>query len=156
MDHIEFLNKEFYVLARLTEKLSDLERRRTVAIQEIDAMYGPEIQVLRPSLDITEANIRSYLRKHQAAIFGDGDRIETTMGSAIRAVITRVRKARGVLEKLKTLGLGAVKIAESVDWDELEKWPDEQLGAVGTNRVTKVEFNYELKGSHTEAQGAQR
>lgn len=155
MNDLEAVNQMFSIVAGLTDELAGLNQRRMAEIQDVDAVYGPKIQRVKVILDETETELKSYLRKHQAGIFKDGDRVETQMGSAIRAVITRVRKARGVLAKLKALGLGAVKVAESVDWDEIEKWPDEKLEAVGTNRVTKVEFNYELKAGNDSRRDAE-
>jgi DNA repair ATPase RecN len=43
------------------------------------------------------------------------------------------------------LELEAIIIEKKVNWDELEKWPDEKLIACGTERVVKEKIIYELK-----------
>jgi len=53
---------------------------------------------------------------------------------------------RNVLERLEEMGFSeAVRVAKSVDWDVLERWPDEKLNLVGTERVPKETIEYELK-----------
>lgn len=48
---------------------------------------------------------------------------------------------------LEELGyVDGIKIEKSVNWDEIEKWSDERLTAIGTERVTKEEFGYDLRG----------
>ena len=49
-----------------------------------------------------------------------------------------------VLQRLKELAFGqAIRTTESVDKEELHKWPDERLDLVGVRRVTQDQFWYE-------------
>ena len=49
-----------------------------------------------------------------------------------------------VLQRLKDLAfIEAVRTKESVDKEELQKWPDERLDMVGVRRITKDQFWYE-------------
>jgi hypothetical protein len=69
-------------------------------------------------------------------------------GLLILTIETVPHKAGGVLAKLKELGrMDAIKVAESVDWDALVKWNDEQEAEVGIKGKLVETFGYELKGN---------
>jgi len=54
-------------------------------------------------------------------------------------------RVRGMLARLEEIGaVEAIKIVKSVDWDVLDKWTDERLIEVGTERGKKERFAYEI------------
>lgn len=126
-----------------------LEKLRAVAEQEtakVKARFSPMIGQLEARVKELDAAIKKREKRDRAVLFADADRVELRHGTLLYSVERKVKKAKGVLQKLKDLAMkGAVKVAESVDWDELEKWPDEKLLMVGTKRQRVETFSYELK-----------
>ena len=118
-------------------------QKRVAAIAE---EYGGRINTLDGRIGDLEKALYTLARKNKKALFHDGDKLDLAHGILIRELKKRVKHARCVLENLKALGQkDAVRIAESVDWDRLEKWTDEDLERVGTQRVEEERFQYELK-----------
>jgi hypothetical protein len=100
------------------------------------------------NLSRLETELKTLAREHHPDFFGESEscRVELPHGALLFALERRVKRARGVLENLKAEGFTqAVKIAESVDWDLLETWPEERLWLVGTERKTKEVYAYEVK-----------
>ena len=49
------------------------------------------------------------------------------------------------MQLLEQLGYtDGIKIEKRVNWAEIEKWSDEKLAAIGTERIEKEEFGYEI------------
>jgi len=122
----------------------------------LDAEYGREMDALKKKyedmvsiherkLSVLDKALNVLVKRNQAVIFDGNDRVDLSHGALLRSIEERVRRARGVLERLEALGMtGAVKVVKSVDWDQLEKWPDARLMEVGTERVRKEVFSYDV------------
>lgn len=108
-----------------------------------------QIQLAMSEARLTELDeqLRALMRGASEVLFPDGkDREPLANGILIHTVTSMVHKARGLLAKLKDLGRrDAIKVVESVDWDALDKWSDDQLKAVGTRRKPVETFGYEVK-----------
>ena len=135
---------------RLTVELRDLEDEMKRRLAAVRAEYEEPIQKWKAELDRVDKEIKKTAKAHEGDLF-DASQPECWVrlrnGTLIRSVEIRVKRARGVLERLEALGrLDAVKIAKSVDWSKLETWPDAELEAVGTERVERVRYGYDLAG----------
>jgi phage host-nuclease inhibitor protein Gam len=85
-------------------------------------------------------------KTHRAELFDGRDRVDLPHGALLHSWQESVKRSRGVLAELKALGFDdAVRVVETVKWEVLEDWPEEKLVSVGTERVRKETFAYEVK-----------
>lgn len=137
------LLKELYYR---TAQLTDTEAILAEQIALITANYEGRINLLKEEIGQAEKELRKLARKNKKVIFKDRDRVDLDHGALLHQIVTRVKRVKGMLARLKNHRIyTAIKKVESVNWDELEKWSDEKLAGVGTNRTTKELFEYELK-----------
>ncbi|MBN2060730.1 MAG: host-nuclease inhibitor Gam family protein [Deltaproteobacteria bacterium] len=114
-------------------------------IELIKEKYGSKINYWKRIMKDLEKDLVALMKKNSAEIFDGEDRVELKHGSLLFQIEERVKKARGVLEKLEEHGFTeALEISKKVNWDELEKWPVERLALVGTERKRKEVFTHEL------------
>lgn len=115
------------------------------AIVKITRFYAGDIRKAQEEVGSLEGELIALARENKETLFKDTDRVDLQNGALLYSVEKRVKRARGVLEKLQALGyLQAIKVAKSVNWDEVNKWNDEKLAQIGTLRVEKENFAYEL------------
>jgi len=140
------IDKFFEGIKRQKEALSEVETRYTEELEALKAKYYPEIEHRKEALRRLDLELERFAKKHMGELFKETDYVDTGLGRLIYQVKEAVKRARGVLEKLEELGWqDAIIIEKKVNWDELEKWPDEKLIACGTERVVKEKIVYELK-----------
>lgn len=137
------------LLQGIKEMSKVLEETKIEADEEIKAVkekWTAKVQAVKRALSETEEKLEKLLRKHRGFFFADGDYRQLEGGAVYVRIVKAVKKARGVtVELLKALGYtDGVKVEESVNWSEIEKWTDEKLTAIGTERVEKEEFGYDL------------
>lgn len=125
----------------LAAELSLLQAR----VEAVQGEHRDRIAGLRSRLEGAEKGLLSLARARRSAFFADRDRLDLRNGSLFERIEQRVRRARGVLEALERLGPSeAIKIAKSVDWDRVGKLSDEELTALGTERVIEKKYTYEV------------
>jgi len=140
------IDKFFEVIKRQKEALSEVETRYTEELEALKAKYYPEIEQRKEALRRLELELEKFAKKHMGELFKETDYVDTGLGRLIYQVKEAVKRAKGVLEKLEELGWQeAIIIEKKVNWDEVEKWPDEKLIACGTERVVKEKIIYEIK-----------
>ncbi len=134
-------------IGMMSEQIRELCGEAEAELTKLQAEYQEKVRPYEMALKEMEKTLRQIMKKNLGVIFGGRQgRVDLPSGALLYQVVERVKKARGVLEKLKEQGIKeAIKIAESVDWEKLEEWPEERLLLVGTERVQKEEFDYELK-----------
>jgi len=136
------------MLGRVALMLELVERAEKVAEREIEkvrAANQERIASAKAALGEAELELIQYVRKHKAGIFAGGDRNQLPHGVLYLRLQARVKRARAVLENLEKLGrTELIKIAKSVDWDKVDKLPDSDLAAIGTERVRKESIEYEI------------
>jgi len=135
------------MIAMSESRIQEVERDATAAISSIKEEYSKRLKPVQDELGRLQKLLRVHMKQRREILFDGTDRVDLESGALLYKLEQRVKRARGVLEKLEENGFtDAVKIAKSVDWDALEKWPVERLVLVGTERVQKEFFEYELKG----------
>ena len=126
--------------------LAHAQSRAEAQIKWINETYGPQIQTLAGTVENLDKEILARMKANDKLIFGDGDKISIVEGTLFRAPGTKITIPRGALEKIKELGLlEAIKTVESVKRDVVEKWPAEQLAAIGAKSKPHTEYKYEVK-----------
>lgn len=137
-----------WILAQIREfkkRASEIEQEATEEMNRVKAKYETELNILQDSIKGMEKRLKDLCRKEKAFLFEQTDRVDLKHGALLYHAQWRVKRARGVLKRLKELGLtDAIKVVESVRWDVLEKWSDEKLFVCGTEKVLKEDFSYEL------------
>lgn len=128
--------------------VADIEARHEADLEALKKRHAVYAKVEKDALAKAEKALTAFAKANKIEIFGDSDRCDVPHGAVVRAVVKWVVKAKKVTpEALEKAGYAeAVKIAKSVDWDQLEKWPDEKLIAVGTERKSKEEISWEVAG----------
>lgn len=129
-----------------------LERAAITANAEMDAIkkrYVIQMDEWAQNIARLEKELERLVVAENKVIMAGADRADFSHGSVMLKVERRVKQIKGMLEKLKAAGIReAVKVVkESVDWDVVEKLPDATLAELGTERVQKNHFNYELAGA---------
>jgi len=137
------------LLKRLGETegvLKNLLRRYEAEAAAVRRKYDAPVQAARESKADLERELENLVKKHKAEFFAtDDDRVDLRHGALLYRIERKVRRVRGMLETLESLGItGPIKIAKSVDWDKLETWPEPELERVGTKRVAKEKIEYEV------------
>ena len=126
------------------DKLSaQMEAERVV----IADRYKMPIAQAIGSLAGLEVDLEVLVKQNREELLHGKDRAEFLHGSVMLKIEKRVKRIRTMLNKLKAAAMkSAIKVAESVDWDVVDKFDDATLKKLGTKRVPKDIFSYEIKG----------
>jgi len=146
MEPIKQADRYLAEIAASKKKVEEIQSLWEAAIKELEKQYGQRLQAEKQKIRELEKNLIKLVKTNVRVIFEKSDKRELKHGVLFFEVINKVKRARSVtVEKLKELGyLDGIKVIEKVNWEVLEKWPDEKLIAVGTERVKKEEVKYEV------------
>ncbi len=146
MDVLREIDEKLEELNEAKEEFEKLNREAQAEIERVKAAYSPRLSQLDERIKSLDESIKKILKDNKLKLFKDTDALEFEHGSVFYRVKMAVHRARGVLEKLRELGLKeAIKVVEHVRWDVIEGWDDEKLEMIGTRRKKKESFEYELK-----------
>lgn len=127
------------------QALQDIEAQYREELEEVKNKYYKHIEGIKQEIKTAETELEKLALKHKYELFR-GDIAELENGRLILQIKQAVKRVRGMLERLESLGwTEAIIIEKKVNWDEIEKWTDERLIAAGTERVIKETVVYELK-----------
>jgi phage host-nuclease inhibitor protein Gam len=117
-------------------------------LEVLKEFYAVQIEPIKNTLAILEADLEAFSKANKGELFATEDaRVDFQNGSLIYTVEKRVKRIRDMLDRLEAARRHElIKIAKSVDWDQVEKLEDADLAALGTKRMKKERFAYELKG----------
>ncbi len=137
------------LLAEIKKLKSDYEKLKDECndeIQKIKEKYSEKLAELKSNLMEHDKEIKKLLKKYRRDFFADTDRKQLKNGLVWWRIKQAVKKARNVtVQLLEQLGYtDGIKIEKRVNWAEIEKWSDEKLAAIGTERTEKEEFGYEI------------
>lgn len=136
------------LLVRIKEKkqkLEDIQRMYMEELESLQKRYGKSIEDIKEGIRKDEQELQKLALRYKNEVFV-GDIAELQNGRLIYQVKVAVKRIRGMLERLEQLGwTEAIIIEKKVNWAEIEKWTDERLIALGTERVVKETVSYELK-----------
>lgn len=129
--------------------IRNAEHKANMDMERIKTTYAHTIELWKKNVVKLEKALEKLVKDHAEAVLKGSDRADFKSGSVMLKMERRVTKIKGMLEKLKSEGLTqAVKVAkEVVDWDVVEKFDDDTLAKLGTERLDKACFSYELKDS---------
>lgn len=117
------------------------------ALADLTDRYEAHLKPLRYDLAADEKALISLMKKEKRLFFADGiGTVRLENGSLIYNKTDKVSIPHGALASCKSQGFNEViKIAESLDRDAIEKWPDAKLILIGAERKPKEEFSYDLR-----------
>lgn len=132
-------------IADIQVELAEIGAASKAEMDQVKAKWKAEANQCKERLKAVEKDLVKLSKTHRATLFAAGDRLDLQHGALLHQVEMRVRRAKSVtVELLKGLGFAdGVKVSESVNWDAIEKWPDEKLVAIGTERKERETFEYE-------------
>jgi len=141
------IDKKLAKIKKLKNQAEEIKAESDKEIKSIKTKYSKKLQAIKSEIDELDKEIKSLMKRKRAEIFAGGDSAEVQNGKLYYMVRQVVRKARNVtVSLLKNLGYAdGIRIEEYVDWEKIEKWPDERLAAIGTERVVKEEYKYEIR-----------
>ena len=140
------------LLGRIREAAQELlveQGRANAALESMAATWGERLKPLQERITTLDKDLKALEKAERQAFFGVSEscRVELPQGALLFQVSRHVKKAKGVLAELERQGLEeGLKRVVTVDWDALEAWPNEKLIMVGTERVKKEIYSYEVKG----------
>jgi phage host-nuclease inhibitor protein Gam len=146
-EKLQLIEQELEEIKDLKNSIEELKNIADDEVSKVKKKYSGRIQKLMEELNEKDRKIKKYMKTYKSEIFGDAEIVDLRNGRIFQRVLNVVRKARNVtVDALKKLGYyDGIRIEEYVDWDSIEKWPDERLEAIGTERKEKEEYSYELK-----------
>lgn len=128
-----------------TQSMEILRAEVANEIETVKVRHAGDIHSLKEQIEKIEKELKKFEKSEREVFFDRVDRVDLPNGALLFAVNKAVKRARCVLANLQKLAMkDAIKVEESVDWDTLEKWPDEKLLMVGTERKREEVFSYEL------------
>lgn len=146
MDVLHEIDEKLKELKEAKEEFEKLKREAQAEIERVKAAYSPRLSQLDERIKSLDESIKKLLKSNKSKLFKGSDMLELNHGSVFYRVRIVVHRARGVLDRLRELGLKeAIKVVEHVRWDVIEGWDDEKLELIGTRRKKKESFEYELK-----------
>lgn len=145
---LEEVEAYLYDIDSLNDSLAVKKSEYDEELKRLKERYQKDFDAIRVKIDEREKALKKLLSSKRSLIFDKGDFVHLKNGSVWYRIRSLVKRARGVtVLLLEELGyVDGIKIEKSVNWDEIEKWSDERLTAIGTERVTKEEFGYDLRG----------
>lgn len=134
-------------IGQVQRAAAGLEREMEEELTRLREQWRARLQPLVARQTDLDQRIKELAKAHKEEFFtGESARLDLKHGALLYELRRRVKRARGVLERLEAEGyLEAIKIAKSVDWERLETWPEERLWLVGTERVAREYFGYEVR-----------
>ena len=140
VDHsLDMIGFNRAVIDRLTANFNE-------EVSRLKAKYDQEFAPIKSDLVRDEKILLALMAVNKAVLFDGTDIVRLSNGSLIHSVADKVSIPRDALARCKELGFAeVVKIAESLDREAVEKWPDERLILIGAERKQKEEFSYDLK-----------
>jgi len=122
----------------------------TLEVTAVTQKYAALQSEFSAAIKLHEKALERLVRKHRDVILAGKELARLPGGSVMLRLEKRVKRIKGMLERLREAGLqAAIKYAKAfVDWDLVEKFPDEDLERLGTERVEKEKFSYEIRRPH--------
>lgn len=127
--------------------IAQLKGEYQIRVDRIKKQYEGEVAEGKAELARLEKKIRAFSKKYKNKLFADQDsRTELNAGALLYTVQERVKQAKGMLDTLEKCGREElIKTIKRVNWDAFEPLDDDELESLGTCRVKKEIFEYELK-----------
>lgn len=133
-------------IGSLGTMLDNLEGMAEANMKKIRDEFSPQLEDLKKKISSREKALMSLAKRHKQKLFEDRDRIDLEHGALLFSEEKKVKRIKGFLARLEVWGQGqeAIKTIKSVDWDVVEKWAESDLAELGTARVKKEVYAYEL------------
>ena len=147
---IEYKNKmDGYLneIKLLSADLNRLESSMKKEMQAVTDIYQPSIDGMKAALTQKEKALKSCVRSARGALFSETDTLRLKNGVVMLKTARWItRRSKNVLGNLLRMGLRQfVRENPQVDWDALETASDDLLNRIGTERVNRIDIQWEVK-----------
>lgn len=130
----------------LSAKLAGINNAMNREFDAVRAKYSIEIDTTESLIRDYEDGLEALVKDRRGEILFGEDRADLHHGAVMLKIETRVKRVRKMLDRLKEENLTqAIKINESVDWDVIDRFDDDTIARIGSDRVNIERFSYELK-----------
>ncbi len=150
-------------LAADRHRMAALQAKLTEDIEMIRSYYKGHIDQIAADIDADEKALKQLVKSRKKDLFdmsADSDKLTLPSGAAIIRSVTRrakrIKKAV-MLSALKAANkTGAIRVAESVNWDEIDSWSDDEMAAVGTAPKRSENFEFDVENVVVKKDTAQK
>jgi len=133
-------------IGQLQKGLADVNADAERDMAAVRERYAPSAAVFDRQIKALEARLKKLVRAQKAPLMGGADRVDLPNGAVLFAVERRVKRVKGMLERLKRRGFDfCIRTAESVNWAAVEELSDDALEGLGTEWVDRERFSYEIR-----------
>jgi phage host-nuclease inhibitor protein Gam len=146
-------------LLQVRSRLAGLQAEAAQDLARTKELYAGRLGYLKVQAVSLDKKLKALAKRHKAELFtGPGSQVSLPHVVLTFDVETHVKKVAGVLEALEELALlelvgapgyegfaEAIRTEKNVRWEILEKWGEARLLLVGTERLEKEVFSYELQ-----------
>ena len=147
-------------LLDLRAALGVIQAEAVLRLGKVKEFYSGRLKPLKDQAVSLDKKIKGLAKKERTMFFRQaGDQVTLPHVILTFDVDEHVKQAEGVLANLEELAVmelagapgyegfaEAIRIEKSVRYEILEKWNEARLLMVGTDRVSKEVFSYELRG----------
>lgn len=147
---IDAANGALAEIAAMKRSIADIERELNDGIDRLKAEAEADAAPMHVRLSAIENGLLAFAEFNKDELFKDKRSKDLDFGSLgyrkSKELKTQSKWTWAmVLGKIKEMDFKeGIRVKESVDKDELQKWPDERLEIVGVRRVPKDTFWYEI------------
>lgn len=129
-------------------ELEALQKEYDEALKALTDQYALQIEAYQALLDGAIKALIQTMKYNKKVLFASADVVNLLHGSLIRNAGEKVTIPHGALQSCKDNGFqDVIKIAESLDREAIEKWPDDKLAMIGAKKKPSEEFKYDLRKS---------
>jgi Na+/phosphate symporter len=133
-------------LGACTEDLARLGSQMETEMASVRKVYDQSMAADKDKIARLEADLENLVVKYRTAVLKGKDRLDLRYGAVMLKTEIRVKRIRDMLARLEEAQrMELIKIAKMVDWDMVEKLSDADLKALGTKRIPRDRFSYELR-----------
>jgi len=136
-------------LAGAKAALARAESDQAAEVMAVRRKHAAGIDPLAERVALLERNLRNLMKDNRIILFGEAEdvRVDYEHGALFYKVSRPVKRVKKFWEKLLAAGrhdLLGQPPPPPVKWDKIEELPDDELAALGTERVRKEEFGFEV------------
>ena len=133
----------------LADTIGMIENEAAAIIDKITKEYKEKLMPLKAEILTKDKTLLKLMRKSSAAIFAGADKVQILHGILFRSEKDKVTIPRNALALAIKLGLSdAYNVTNTLNRENIEKWPDDQLLLIGATRKPTEEYSYETSKDH--------
>lgn len=150
----EILDSADDLLAQIAEAdmiLADIGRQKSEAVAQAAAPYESQEKKWTDDRAELVRDLERTMQDFEGRLFdcgADDDVVPLKHGVLRRAVVRRAKRVKKMVANLfHAHRHDLIRIEQKADWDRIDQLTDAELARIGTERVEKIEYGYDIKGA---------